>query len=97
MTKKRLEILFESREQWRIFSPQKEKNRCCPFCDEESPLLSIENLAGLTATSQLEIFREIERGQLHFIETPQSRLFVCLATFSKRSYRNDEQGILVNL
>ena len=95
MSKKRLEISFESREQWRIFSPPQTENLQCPFCDEESPLLTVENLAVLTETSQLEIYREIERGHLHFVETKKSQLFVCLASFSKRSLRNNEKEILV--
>jgi hypothetical protein len=95
MNKKRLEISFESREQWRIFSPDQAENIQCPFCKEDSPMLSVENLAVLSETSQLEIYREIERGSLHFVETKKSQLFVCLKSFSKRSLRNNEQEILV--
>jgi hypothetical protein len=95
MSKKRLEISFESREQWRIFSPDSAENVQCPFCEEDSPMLSVENLAVLTETSQLEIYREIERGSLHFVETKKSQLFVCLRSFLKRSLRSNEQEILV--
>lgn len=95
MSKKRLEISFESREQWRIFSPDKAEDLRCPFCEEESSMLSVENLAVLTGVSQLEIYREIERGALHFVETKSSRLFVCPAAFSKGSFSNNEQESLV--
>ena len=96
MSKKRLEISFESREQWRIFSPNMAENLQCPFCEEESSMLTVENLAVLTETSQLEIYREIERGALHFVETKKSRLFVCPAAFSKRDLRNNIENFLVN-
>lgn len=96
MNKKRLEISFESREQWRIFSPNSEETMQCPFCVEKSPLLSVENLAVLTETSQLEIYREIEHGTLHFVEIEKSLLFVCLAAFLKRSRRKNEKENLVN-
>jgi hypothetical protein len=97
MAKKRIEISFESREQWRIFNSPQMENPQCPICEAESPMLSIENLAVFTRSSQLVIFREIEGGNLHFVETSESRLFVCPATFSKRSYRNNEQEILAKL
>jgi hypothetical protein len=93
MNKKRWEISFESREQWRIFSEPQTEHLQCPACTEESQMLTVENLAILTGTSQLEIFREIERGNLHFIETRDSRLFVCVAAFSKGRLRNSEREI----
>ena len=96
MSKKRLEISFESRERWRVFSPNEAESLRCPFCAEESQMLSVENLAVLKEVSQLEIYREIERGALHFVEPQRSRLFVCLAAFSKRDLRNNIENCLVN-
>jgi hypothetical protein len=91
MSKKRLEISFESRERWRIFSPDQAEDLRCPFCEAESSMLSVENLAVLTGVSQLEIYREIVSGALHFVELQRSRLFVCPATFSSGNWRTEQE------
>ena len=97
MKKTRTEIFFEQRESWRISRFDKRETPICPFCFDDAPMLSAENLAIFAETSPREIYRQIERGFVHFVETANREIFVCFASFSKRSLENNEKTILAEL
>lgn len=48
----------------------------CPDCGG-NVMLSPEQIADLTGTSQRTIFRWIELGLVHFSELPDGKLYVC--------------------
>ncbi|HMV51883.1 MAG TPA: hypothetical protein PLD20_23290 [Blastocatellia bacterium] len=52
----------------------------CPDCSG-NVMLSPEQVADLTGTSQRTIFRWIELGIVHFRETPEGKLYVCVNSF----------------
>ncbi|HEY0427024.1 MAG TPA: hypothetical protein VGC76_04380 [Pyrinomonadaceae bacterium] len=89
MKKTRVEISFEQREIWRVSRADKAETQICPFCLNDAPMISAEDLAALAAASPREIYRQIERGTLHFVETADKQIFVCFASFSEKILENN--------
>ena len=46
-------------------------------------MILAESLARASSRSPREIYREIERGRVHFFESPNAQMYVCLASFSE--------------
>ncbi len=49
----------------------------CPWCAAEVQLLTPEEAGELCGVSVREIYRLVEAGSIHFIETRQGRLWLC--------------------
>jgi hypothetical protein len=45
-------------------------------------MVTVDEAAAIASESSRSIFRRIENGQLHFIETPEGRLFICSNSLS---------------
>lgn len=72
--KRRVEITVEQRSL--VLRPAvKEAVVFCPHC--ASPTISPEQAAALTGVSIRAVYRQIEQGQLHFVETETGRLRLC--------------------
>lgn len=87
MKKTRLEISFEQREIWRVSrftQTDADEEFLCPFCFEQAAMIYAEELAACFATSPREIYRRIESGTLHFVETKRKTILVCPASFSQK-------------
>jgi hypothetical protein len=59
----------------------------CGACRAETLMLIPEQAAILYRTTQREIFRQIESGELHFIEASEGALLVCSHSL-ERSLKN---------
>lgn len=87
MIKKRLEINFEQREVWRISHTGNQAEIIqCPVCRDVSQMIPAEKLALFAEISPRAIYRRIERGELHFVETSGRQVLVCLASFSEKGF-----------
>jgi hypothetical protein len=71
-TTKRTHITVEKREVWVVRRPQKAR---MVWCEEQA--------AALAEVSTRAIYRQVESGQIHFTETADGQLFVCLNSLSK--------------
>jgi hypothetical protein len=49
----------------------------CETCGMETLMLIPEQAAVVSGATQREIFRQIENGELHFIEANEGALFIC--------------------
>lgn len=54
----------------------------CAACAAEVRMVTVDEAAAVARTSSRMIYRLVEDGQLHFMETPEGRLFVCLNSLS---------------
>ena len=63
--------------------PRLAEKRFCDDCKEEVRWLVPEEAMLLAKTSLREIFRLIESGEIHFLESPEGFLFVCTASLAK--------------
>ena len=81
---KRTEITIENHEVTIIRSgahkllPDAPQSAWCPFCEQEVTVLTAETAAQVDGISRREIYRRIERGELHFNEAADGVVQVCL-------------------
>ena len=54
----------------------------CPLCAADVPMLPPEAVARLCGVTVRAIYRQLEAGLCHFVETSEGRIFVCLTAFS---------------
>ena len=52
----------------------------CPQCGRQTDMLTSEQVVTLTGISSRNLFKLVEDGQLHFRETSQGHLLICLAS-----------------
>lgn len=75
--KKRTEIRIET-DEILILQRRKRFTRVrCPQCNNLVSMLTIEEAAAVSRSSEREICRLIDEGQIHFTETGQGRLLIC--------------------
>jgi len=85
MKTSRLEVLFEQHEIWRVKHASDLETMPCPFCTKETPMITAEKLASALGESTRAIYKLIDEGKVHFFETANMHVFVCLASYSNRS------------
>jgi len=76
--KKRLEIVWETHEITTIsFNQNRRATIFCQSCRSDAPHLSVAEAAALLQTTTREIYRQIESGEMHFIEMLEIKILVC--------------------
>lgn len=53
------------------------KRDWCPLCEQQMVMLTAETAAQAAGVSRREIYRRIERGELHCTETAEGVVYVC--------------------
>jgi hypothetical protein len=78
--KKRLktETTIETHEVWVIKRPCRILLAWCPTCCEQVKMVRPEEAAALTEVNLRTIFRWADTARVHFTETPDGLLLVCL-------------------
>ncbi len=83
---KRTEITIEQHEITVVHSgahkllPAAPARAWCALCEQEVVVLSAETAAQVAGVSRREIYRRLERGDLHFKETAEGVVQVCLTS-----------------
>jgi hypothetical protein len=77
MAKKQKIITIETRQQIFIRSRRQPLVVWCEACGMNTLMFVPEQAAALCGTTERKLFRQIENGELHFIETKNGQLFVC--------------------
>ncbi|MBI1762568.1 MAG: helix-turn-helix domain-containing protein [Acidobacteria bacterium] len=49
----------------------------CPACPAPAQLITPETAAALLGVSTRTLYRKVEAGQFHFVETAEGKLLVC--------------------
>lgn len=78
-------MFFEQHEIWRVRQANDPETIPCPFCADETPMIAAEKLAEALGESPRNIYKRIDEGSVHFVETETMHVLVCLTSFSKRS------------
>lgn len=79
--KQRAEITFEREETLILRQSGSYLEEFCPRCQSNVRLLTPEILANLTALSEREVFRLIEEGRIHFVES--NRVYACSVCYGR--------------
>ncbi|MEP7340242.1 MAG: hypothetical protein ABI977_21095 [Acidobacteriota bacterium] len=82
-TTKRTHITVEKREVWVVRQGRKIATAWCEACAETVEMATADQAAALAHVSTRAIYRQVENGQIHFTETADGQLFVCLNSLSK--------------
>lgn len=57
----------------------------CAACAAETRMVSADQAAAVARVSSRMIYRMVEDDRLHFTETPEGRLFICLNSLSRKT------------
>ena len=77
MGKKRIEIIIENE---RVLVTSRRNSKpvlWCDGCARAVAMLTVDEAAIIACTSSRLIFQLAETGRLHFVETPEGRLYIC--------------------
>ena len=94
MKNRKIEIHIEKRERITFFRAAEEIRIICAVCECETLFIAPERAAVSHGMTVREIFRRVESGALHFIETGDGLTLICLNSLSDE---NDEITALHNL
>jgi hypothetical protein len=96
MGKKRItEIEVERHETLVIWRPRHEPRPLCPECGEVETMVKPEEASAIAGVSLRVVFRWVEAALVHFIETPDGRVYVCansLPLSAGKSITRDADG-----
>ena len=73
-------VTIETRQRTLVRCRSQAATVCCPRCDDDTPLLTIEEAAMITKSTARDIYRRVEAGELHFSETEEGALLICAAS-----------------
>ena len=82
MKQRKIEIVIRTRERVIIKSNLPARQFFCAFCGAETMVIPPERAAAVFNLSAREIYRRVENGAGHFIETDNGLTLVCSASFS---------------
>ena len=77
--KKQTEITLERRERL-VVRQRGTFPAWCAVCERSMVFISVDASAAIAGSTVREIFRRIEAGDLHFLETLTGQIFVCPAS-----------------
>jgi len=77
MRKEKIVITVETFRRTVVRFPRKEIFAFCEQCRDEVLMLAPDEAGRFRQTSAREIFRRVEAGELHFLETNEGSLLVC--------------------
>lgn len=78
--KRRTVTTIETHEVWVVRSRLSPQGLVCASCmDEGRRMLTAQEAALCAGVSQRTVYRWVEDGRIHFTETPDGSVFVCLA------------------
>jgi hypothetical protein len=81
--RRRTEIIVETQEQVVMRRAGREAVAWCVGCAEPARWLTLDKAMALIGASSREIHRRLEAGQVHFTETPEGFVLVCMNSLLK--------------
>lgn len=86
-TKTNTKVTFEKRQRTTIRLRRfNRKSVWCERCAAETELLTPDEAALISGATQMLIFRRVENGELHFIETTRGALQICRNSLENKDY-----------
>lgn len=79
----RREIFSETKQLAFMFSAKNKGGQLCEICKEKSVMIAPETVAGFLSIGTRKIYRLIETGRIHFFETDQQQVLVCVKSLTQ--------------
>ena len=76
-TKRRIEITVEKRRLIVLRRAPAPILDWCADCGEQVAMLTPDQAAAIASVSSRMIYRRVEAGEMHYLETPEGHLLVC--------------------
>jgi hypothetical protein len=86
--KRRTRTTIEMREVVVIRSSRKRNRVLCAKCSEAAALVTIEEAVKMSGITARAIYRLIEAGEVHFVETAEGLTLICADTMLARVGKN---------
>ncbi|HSB11683.1 MAG TPA: hypothetical protein VLM38_19495 [Blastocatellia bacterium] len=81
--RRRTEISVQTHEVLVMRKPGREALAWCAGCGEQTRMLTLDKAMALTAASSREIHRRLEAGEVHFTETTDGFVLMCMNSLLK--------------
>jgi hypothetical protein len=78
-TSKKTEIVVE-RDQIIVVRKKTGPMQACGSCEARSPMVTLDEAASIAGVTARAIYRNVEEGRLHFLETDKGGLLICLTS-----------------
>jgi hypothetical protein len=78
---KTTEVIIERDELWVVRGPRPRAPGRCELCGE-TEFVTPETAAALAGVNTRTIYRLVEAGLIHFLETPEGSVLVCLRSLT---------------
>jgi len=86
--KKTTIVTIEARERMTIRRGARQVTAWCDQCSADVPLVTPNEAAALAGTDARTIFRSVESGEVHFIETGKGALLICAQSLASASTKH---------
>jgi len=83
------EVSFEQHEIWRLSRADGTGSHICPICTDTSHMIAAEIAASVLQFSTRQIYWLIDADAIHYVETENMQMLICLASLSQRSAGED--------
>ena len=92
--KKRTETTIEAHQYFVVRGPEKPVLAWCPACDAQTRMVAPEVAAILCSVTTLTAYRWVQDARIHFTETPEGALVVCLNSLPVSAGQMEEQRLI---
>lgn len=75
--RRKTEISIQQTKRRVVTLPETEEIIACPECEGDEVMIAAESAASIFGFSRREVYRMVEAGKVHFLETEAGILFVC--------------------
>ncbi len=75
-----------------VMSSSKSLYSLCSACGDEVRMVTIDQAATLARLSSREIYREVEAGMLHFMETTEGSVLICFNSLNGSNLNRRRQN-----
>ena len=83
MKRKKTEVTVERDQILVIKRLDNREPRSCSECGELARMVSVDEAASIAGSTARAIYRQVETGQIHFSETTDGLLLICLNSLLK--------------
>jgi hypothetical protein len=93
MTKTRRMRITIQTERLLVINRSRSLYSLCAACGDEVRMVTIDQAAVLARVTSREIYREVEAGMIHFIETTEGSLLICVNSLNDSSLQTERTKI----
>jgi hypothetical protein len=85
MKKRRVELTIETHQVWIVREPKPQAPDWCAECGRAVRMTTADEAARIIRQSTLNVYRMVEGGRLHYSETHEGLLLICLDSLLARA------------